>query len=61
MTTVAMLTSQMEYPTLQVDALEMQIGTANLTVLLPTLRRLQDEFRDLASSLKIALQVKVGL
>jgi hypothetical protein len=61
MTTVAMLTSQMEYPTLQVDALEMQIGTANLTVLLPTLWRLQDEFRDLASSLKIALQVKVGL
>ncbi len=49
----------MEYAALQVEMPEMQIASVNVTVLVGILRRVQDQFRDLANSLRIALQVKV--
>ena len=59
MTTAVLLKSQMEYAALQVELLGTHIGTSASLTPIPILRRVQDQFRDLASSLRIALQAKV--
>jgi len=59
MTVAELLTAQMEYAALQIEILETQIASTHITVPIGILRRVQDQFRDLASSLRIALQVKV--
>jgi len=58
MITAELLRSQLEYAILQVAALETQIGTNDFTVPTPILRRLQDQFRDLAASLRIAVELR---
>ena len=58
MTTAELLKSQLDYATLQVDALEKQIGIDDQMVPAPILRRVQDQFRELASCLRVALQMR---
>ena len=59
MTTAELLKTQMEYAALQIEILEAQIGSPSVTIPVGILRRVQDQFRELAASLRIALQVKV--
>jgi hypothetical protein len=56
-TTAELVTKQMVDASSQVDILEHQISPAASAVTIAILRRLQDQYRDLAASLGVALKL----